>query len=107
VSPTSLSGPTSELSVDEEDNATQRAVDECNSIMDVMTVLELHADTRGTGVSRAVAASASVFALTAAAVVVWFESGGAAVLAVIGLLYLALAWYLTRFPGEPSAPFPD
>jgi len=105
VSPTSLSGPTSEPSVDEEDNATQRAVDECNSIMDVMTVLELHADTRGTGVSRAVAASASVFALTAAAVVVWFESGGAAVLAVIGLLYLALAWYLTRFRANPPLLF--
>jgi len=56
-------------------------------------------------VSRAVAASASVFTLTAATVGVWFEPGGAAVLAVIGLLSLALAWYLTRFRANPPLLF--
>jgi hypothetical protein len=37
--------------------------------------------------------------------VVWFEPGGAAVLAVIGLPYLALAWYLTRFRANPPLLF--
>ncbi|MGH2579467.1 MAG: hypothetical protein ACRDGP_01285, partial [Actinomycetota bacterium] len=70
------------------------AVEELSSIIQVMAVLELHADTSGMRVSKVVATAASVFALTTAAVAVWFEPDGGAVLAVIGLLYLALARYL-------------
>lgn len=70
-----------------------------------MVVLELHADTTGTGLGRAATAAASLVALTAAAVVVWFDPGRAAVLAVFGLALLALAWCIARFRANPPLLF--
>ena len=52
-----------------------------------MATLELHADTRGTRFVLVAAGITSAAALIAALVVIWFEPGGTATLAVFGLLF--------------------
>jgi hypothetical protein len=67
----------------------------------LMEDLELHADTRGIGGVQLMAVASGILALGAAIVVVWFDLGGAVVLAAFGVLLVAAAIYFARVRASP------
>jgi hypothetical protein len=67
----------------------------------VMERLELHADMRGIRGVQLMAVATGIVALSAAVVVVWYDLGGAVVLAAFGVLFVATARYFARFRASP------